>query len=242
MITSCCSKTFFMLIALLSSLTHWGLNDMLSVFKRRVQMHFRERSFGIAIQVSLRFVLKDPINLLRPYWRRVATLNWVSIGLVNGLWPVQLDIEGQISVILCSKFEIFYQKTAFENVVCKTSAILYRPQCVKAITGIRSAMLPCLRYFENFSSHWKRQVSLECCTNRKTCLFHVHRWVASVVGVAELFCLLNERFENHGLMASLSTSWKKILQYMWPIWQAMWGRCFSHWTVIYKQNIEIYRI
>ena len=100
----------------------------------------------------------------------------MACGLCN--WT--LRIKYRWCYVQNSKF--FIEKTAFENVVCKTSAILSRPQCVKAITGIRSAMSPCLRYFENFSSHWKRQVSLECYTNRKTCLFHVHRWAASVVG------------------------------------------------------------
>ena len=71
--------------------------------------------------------------------------NWVIIGTGNGLLPVwhqattctNIDLyqkkpeeQNSVKLDLLSKWKIFLKENVFENVACKMTAILLRPQCV----------------------------------------------------------------------------------------------------------------
>ena len=123
----------------------------------------RDECFSMLVKEALVTVTR--VNSLRP--SDICVSNLTIIGSDNSLlWKSHYLVESHylnqcwdiVNWTIRNKFQwnfirnsfIFIQENAFENVVCKTAAILSRPQCVKLVVVHRIL-------------HWPARPSIVCC-------------------------------------------------------------------------------
>ena len=89
------------------------------------------------ICVSTHICVREPVRDGLKLWRIVCETTPLPEPIGNRpysepmLTYLQLDLEQHISMTFCLKSENIIKENAFENAVCKMTAILSRPRCVK---------------------------------------------------------------------------------------------------------------